>query len=116
VAVLRIFPRRSAIVVERPHAANLGRLHPRFLSFDLCQQIRAVLTSARLRVPDISGDEPGGGSASGWTAPPAWRSIVGEGEIRWWTFAGSNNTLKHALGPRAAWKIGAFRLTIAAMT
>lgn len=55
----------------------------------------------------------------GSTAEPTSGVFVGEGEIRWWTFAGGriNTTLRHALEALgASWKIvpDNFGLTIAA--
>jgi hypothetical protein len=108
-AVLRISHDDRRLIVEaapRGKKPTWGGFIPSFLGFDLCQQIGAVLTSdADLRLPDAEAvtslaDERLG--MDGITPDPRGGIIVGEGEIRWWTFAGGriNSTLRHA--PRGA--------------
>ena len=114
-AVLRISHDDRRLIVEaapRGKKPTWGGFIPSFLGFDLCQQIGAVLTSAQSyayldaeAVTSLTEERLG---MDGITPDPRGGIIVGEGEIRWWTFAGGriNSTLRHgleALG--ASWKI-----------
>ena len=114
-AVLRISHDDRRLIVEaapRGKKPTWGGFIPSFLGFDLCQQIGAVLTSAQSyayldaeAVTSLTEERLG---MDGITPGPRGGIIVGEGEIRWWTFAGGriNSTLRHgleALG--ASWKI-----------
>ena len=113
--VLRVAHEDRRIVVEpapRGKRPTWGGFIPSFLGFHLCQKIGEVLTAEQSYAylnPDaaaILSEQRQG--MEGITADPRGGVIVGEGEIRWWTFAGGriNSTLRHALAALGAdWKI-----------
>lgn len=87
-----------------------GRYVPALLGFDLCQQMKRVLTGVE-SVPYVD--------AAGMHALQARREDLGsalrrplalqddDGLLRWWTFAGGkiNHTLKYALEVSRDWKV-----------
>jgi ATP-dependent helicase Lhr and Lhr-like helicase len=88
-----------------------GGYIPQFLGFDLCQEMKAVLTSDT-DYPFLD--------ASAKAALTEWRGDLGQllretrdtlqfdGEtVTWWTFAGGriNQTLKYALEWKGGWKV-----------
>ncbi|MEI9942158.1 MAG: DEAD/DEAH box helicase [Pseudomonadota bacterium] len=87
-----------------------GGFIPQFLGFELCQEMRSILTS-ETEYPFV--DE------KGRQALAEWRADLGallnrEGPLRhdgatvtWWTFAGGriNQTLKYALEWKGGWKV-----------
>ena len=87
-----------------------GGYIPALLGFELCQQMKRVLTDTEA-VPYVD--------AAGMRALEARREELGDtlrrpfalvddgGEIRWWTFAGGkiNHTLKYALEVSQGWKV-----------
>lgn len=113
--VLRIAHEDRRLVVDpapRGKKPTWGGFIPSFLGFHLCQRIREVLTSEQshaylnAEAAAILAEQRRG--MEGITADPRGGVIVGEGEIRWWTFAGGriNSTLRHALGALgSSWKI-----------
>jgi len=114
-SVLRISHDDRRLIVEaapRGKKPTWGGFIPSFLGFDLCQQIRRVLTSdqdyAYLDADAVTSLAEERLGMNGITPDPRGGIIVGENEIRWWTFAGGriNSTLRHALEALgAAWKI-----------
>jgi ATP-dependent Lhr-like helicase len=87
-----------------------GAFLPQFLSYEVCQAMKAVLTS----------DEPYAFLDEGAKAALAqWRGDLGQllrrrepmqydgGAVTWWTFAGGrlNQTLKYALEWKGGWKV-----------
>ena len=114
-AVLRISHDDRRLVVEaspRGKKPTWGGFIPSFLGFELCQQIRDVVTSGHSyayldpdAVTSLAEERLG---MDGITGDPRGGIIVGGGEIRWWTFAGGriNSTLRHALAALGStWKI-----------
>ena len=114
-SVLRIAHDERRLVVEpapRGKKPTWGGFIPSFLGFHLCQKIREVLTSEQspaylnAEAAAILAEQRRG--MEGITADPRGGVIVGEGEIRWWTFAGGriNSTLRHALEAiGTSWKV-----------
>lgn len=113
--VLRIAHDDRRLTVEpapRGKKPTWGGFIPSFLGFDLCQKILGVLTSEQTfaylntEAATILAEQRLG--MQGITAGPRGGIIVGEGEIRWWTFAGGriNSTLRHALEAiGTSWKV-----------
>jgi hypothetical protein len=103
------------LVVEpapRGKKPTWGGFIPQFLGFDLCQQDRrgADLGAEAYAYLDAEARRSSPSSAGeGWHhADRAAGIIVGDDEIRWWTFAGGriNSTLRYALEALGAtWKI-----------
>jgi ATP-dependent Lhr-like helicase len=115
---------RAWVVLSLNHAERLVRVRaaprgskplwggflPQFLGFELCQQMKAVLTSD---------DDYPFLDAKAKAALAGWRNDLGEllhrsdaiqtdgRAVTWWTFAGGriNQTLKYALEWRARWKV-----------
>lgn len=115
---------RAWMVVSLNHAERLVRVRaaprgskpmwggflPQFLGFEVCQQMKAVLTSDE-DYPSLDTKAKG--------ALADWRNDLGEllrrsdaiqidgRAVTWWTFAGGriNQTLKYALEWRARWKV-----------
>jgi ATP-dependent Lhr-like helicase len=87
-----------------------GGFLPQFLGFEVCQEMKAILTS---------GDEYAFLDAKAKAALAEWRQDLGEllrrtdgiqtdaRAVTWWTFAGGriNQTLEYALEWRARWKV-----------
>lgn len=113
--VLRIAHDDRRLVVEpapRGKKPTWGGFIPSFLGFHLCQKIREVLTSEQTpaylnaEAAAILAEQRRG--MEGITVDPRGGVIVGEGEVRWWTFAGGriNSTLRHALEAiGSSWKV-----------
>jgi ATP-dependent Lhr-like helicase len=114
-AVVRIGHDDRRLLVQsapRGKKPTWGGFLPSFLGFDLCQEIREVLTSAKAydyldpQAAAVLAAERVG--MEGITGDPRGGIIVEAGEIRWWTYAGGriNSTLRYALEALGtSWKI-----------
>lgn len=114
-AVLAIHHDDRRIVVEpapRGRQPTWGGMLPQFLGANLCAKIREVLASDD--VPQYLTPEAAAILAqqrtgmAGLTDPGRGSIEAGDGELRWWTFAGGriNHTLRYALGAlHSGWKI-----------
>ena len=111
--VFRINHKDKIVTVQaapRGKEPTWGGYLPQFLSFELCQQIRALL---------LEDDVPGYLHPTAKEVLGQWRDGLGgvlrrssleqeDDEIRWWTFAGGkvNSTLRYALqASNADWKV-----------
>jgi ATP-dependent Lhr-like helicase len=104
---------RTVRVREAPRGKkpSWGGFVPQFLGFEVCQEMKAVLSSD---------DDYAFVDAKGKAALAEWRADLGQllrrpgmalhadaASVTWWTFAGGriNQTLKYALEWKAGWKV-----------
>lgn len=104
---------RTVRVREAPRGKkpSWGGFVPQFLGFEICQEMKAVLSTD---------DDYAFVDARGKAALAAWRADLGQlvrsagsalhgdgSSVTWWTFAGGriNQTLKYALEWKGGWKV-----------
>lgn len=88
-----------------------GGFVPQHLSFELCQKVKAVLTSSEeypyVAPPASQVLEAQRAEMGAFLRAEGARLQIEAGVVRWWTFAGGriNHTLKYALETQDSWKV-----------